>query len=142
MKNFMIILGAGLVASFGVLQPLNYVLATKIKAENNVKIAAEDDVGEGMGGELSDKTGEDEAEEGDDEADVEADEPEISEKIPEIFIKAVNPGYSGELGSNVGEMIEIARKNADEPLALAGATVSYTNSSGNESVLLEFPENS
>lgn len=69
-------------------------------------------------------------------------EVEISEKIPELFIKAVNPGYAGDLGSNVGEMIEIARKKADEPILLAGTTVSYTNSSGKESDLFVFPENS
>ncbi len=67
---------------------------------------------------------------------------EISDEIPELYIKAVNPGYTTERGSNVGEMIEIARKNADESISLAGASVGYTNSSRNKSVLLEFPEGS
>lgn len=81
----------------------------------------------------------------DDEDDEAKDEepPEISEKIPEIYLKAISPGYKGEEGTGkVGEMIVIARKHADAPLSLAGATVGYTNTSGNTSVILEFPENS
>ena len=70
------------------------------------------------------------------------DDIEINEKIPEIYIKAVNPGYTVDGKSNVGEMIEIGRKNSDAPVSLAGTTVGYTNSSGNYSVLFEFPENS
>ena len=50
--------------------------------------------------------------------------------LPEIYIKAINPGYTVDSVSNVGEMIEI------------GLTIGYTNSSGNETVLVEFPENS
>lgn len=62
---------------------------------------------------------------------------------PEIYIKAVNPGYSIDKVSNVGEMIEIGRgKNSDEPILLTGYSISYTNSSGNSAVLVEFPENS
>ena len=67
---------------------------------------------------------------------------EINEKIPEIYIKAINPGYTVDGKSNVGEMIEIGRKNSDAPVSLAGTTVGYTNSSGNYSILVEFPENS
>lgn len=66
----------------------------------------------------------------------------INENIPEIFIKAINPGYLVDGKSNVGEMIEISRKNSDKLISLAGITISYTNSSGNNSVLFEFPENS
>lgn len=66
----------------------------------------------------------------------------INENIPEIFIKAINPGYSVDGKSNVGEMIEISRKNSDEMISLASITISYTNSSGNDSILFEFPENS
>ncbi|MBQ3436336.1 hypothetical protein IJG26_00010 [Candidatus Saccharibacteria bacterium] len=68
----------------------------------------------------------------------------ISESIPELYIKAVNPGYTVDGKRDVGEIIEIGRKtsDADTPFLLAGIAVSYTNSSGNESVLLEFPENS
>lgn len=68
--------------------------------------------------------------------------PPISDQIPDLYIKAINPGYTVDGKSNVGEMIEIARKNADTPLSLAGTTISYTNSSGKDSVLLEFPEHS
>lgn len=64
------------------------------------------------------------------------------ENIPEIFIRAINPGYTIDGKSNVGEMIEISRKNSDEMVSLAGITISYTNSSGNDSILFEFPENS
>ena len=63
--------------------------------------------------------------------------------LPEIYIRAINPGYTVDGVSNVGEMIEIGRvMNSDEPLSLTGLTIGYTNSSGNESVLVEFPENS
>lgn len=66
-----------------------------------------------------------------------------AEELPEIYIKAVNPGYSVDGVSNVGEMIEIGRrKNSDEPFSLTGYSISYTNSSGNSAVLVEFPEHS
>lgn len=62
--------------------------------------------------------------------------------MPEIYIKAINPGYTVDGVSNVGEMIEIARgEDSDELISLAGVTVRYTMSSGKEAVLLEFPEN-
>jgi len=67
---------------------------------------------------------------------------EDDSQIPELYIRAVNPGYIVEGKNNVGEMIEIVRKKSDEPILLAGATVGYTNSSGNRTVLFEFPENS
>lgn len=63
-------------------------------------------------------------------------------ELPRIFIKAVNPGYTVDGVNNVGEAIEIGRYGSDEMVSLAGLTVSYTNSSGNEIVLAEFPENS
>ena len=66
----------------------------------------------------------------------------VSGDLPELYIKAVNPGYTVDGKSNVGEMIEIARVNSDAPFLLAGIAVRYTNSSGNDSVLWEFPENS
>ena len=69
-------------------------------------------------------------------------EEQINEKIPEIYIKAINPGYTVDSKSNVGEMIEIGRLSSDAPVSLAGITVSYTNSSGNDYTLIEFPENS
>lgn len=58
-----------------------------------------------------------------------------------IFIKAINPGYTVDGVSNVGELIELA-KNVDGPLSLAGFVLSYTNSSGNSVILYEFPEGS
>lgn len=67
---------------------------------------------------------------------------EINAEIPELYIKAINPGYTVDGKSNVGEMIEIARKNVDTPISLAGATIGYINSSGNYTTLVEFPENS
>ncbi len=62
-------------------------------------------------------------------------------ELPEIYIKAINPGYSVDGTSNVGEMIEIAT-SSDAPVSLAGLSISYTNSSGNTSLLVEFPEHS
>ena len=66
----------------------------------------------------------------------------MKNEIPEIYIKALNPGYTIDGVSNVGEMIEIGRKDSGAPILLAGLTVGYTNSSGKETVLVEFPENS
>ena len=63
---------------------------------------------------------------------------EFAESLPEFYIKAVNPGYTVDGVSNVGEMIEIGRKNSDAPILLAGLTLSYTNSSGNTAVLADF----
>lgn len=64
------------------------------------------------------------------------------EVVSEIYIKAVNPGFTIDGKSNVGEMIEIGRKDSDELISLAGIAISYTNSSGNKTILFEFPENS
>ncbi len=65
------------------------------------------------------------------------------EELPELYIRAVNPGYKVGGINNVGEMIEIARTgNSDAPILLAGMAISYTNSSGNTSILREFPEHS
>lgn len=62
---------------------------------------------------------------------------------PELYFKSVNPGYTVDGVNNVGEMFEIARGgDSDEMISLAGVTVRYTNTSGNETVLVEFPENS
>ena len=68
-------------------------------------------------------------------------EPEIEFELPEIFINAVNPGYTINGISNVGEMIELGRRESDTPISLAGTAIGYTNSSGNYSILFEFPEN-
>ena len=73
---------------------------------------------------------------------VHAEESEGGYDPPELYIKAVNPGYSVNGVSNVGEVIEIGRKNSDEPVLLTGYSISYTNSSGNSAVLVEFPEHS
>jgi len=64
------------------------------------------------------------------------------EALPDLYIKAVNPGYTVDGVGNVGEFVEIAKKSPDSVLSLAGTAVSYTNSSGNSSILFEFPENS
>lgn len=71
-----------------------------------------------------------------------AEEGEVVSGLPEIYIKAINPGYTVDGVGNVGEMIELKKNSSDEKISLAGATVGYTNSSGNYSVLVEFPENS
>lgn len=65
-------------------------------------------------------------------------------KLP-IHIKAINPGYTVDKKSNVGEFIELARDNdadSDAPILLTGLILGYTNSSGNSVHLYEFPENS
>lgn len=64
--------------------------------------------------------------------------------LPEIYIRAINPGYTVDGQANVGEFIEIARKNPDDhtPILLAEIILGYTNSSGNTTNLLEFPEGS
>ena len=62
--------------------------------------------------------------------------------LPEVYIKAVNPGYTIDGVNNVGEMIEIGRRDSDTPISLAGLTIGYTNSSGNFAILAEFPEHS
>ena len=61
----------------------------------------------------------------------------VSDSLPEIYIRAVNPGYTIDGIQNVGEMIEIGRKNSDVPISLAGMTLSYTNSSGNTTILVD-----
>lgn len=64
----------------------------------------------------------------------------VKNELPILYIRAVNPGYKVDGINNIGEMIEIG-KNSDDLVSLAGVTVRYTNSSGNETVLAEFPEN-
>ena len=66
----------------------------------------------------------------------------INDELPELYIKAINPGYTIDGKSNVGEMIELARKDSDSRISLAGVAIRYTNSSGNTSILLDFPEHS
>ena len=61
----------------------------------------------------------------------------INENLPEIFIKAINPGYTVDGIANVGEMIEIGR-NSDSLESLAGLKIGYINSSGNETILVDF----
>ena len=67
---------------------------------------------------------------------------ETDEIMPEVYIKAINPGYTIDGKSNVGEMIEIGRKSSDSPISLAGIAVRYTNSSGKDFDLFDFPDNS
>lgn len=64
--------------------------------------------------------------------------------IPDIYINAINPGYTVDGKTNVGEMVEIGfkKENPDDMILLAGLAISYTNSSGNTSMLVEFPEHS
>ena len=66
----------------------------------------------------------------------------VNENLPEIYIKAVNPGYTVDGKSNVGEMIEIGFNKAhpDDLVSLAGLNFIYTNSSGNESELIKISE--
>ena len=62
---------------------------------------------------------------------------------PEIYIHAINPGFTIDGQSNVGELIEIRRTNPDDstPISLAGIILGYTNTSGNSLPIFEFPDN-
>lgn len=65
------------------------------------------------------------------------------EETPDIYIHAINPGYTIDGQSNVGELIEIRRTNPDDstPISLAGIILGYTNTSGNSLPIFEFPDN-
>ncbi len=63
---------------------------------------------------------------------------EFSQKL---IIKAINPGYTIDKLSNVGEFIEL-QNLADADFELAGYELQYVNSAGNPSVLFTFPEGS
>ena len=63
-------------------------------------------------------------------------------EFPEIYIYAINPGYTVDGVSNTGEMIELRRSTPGDPISLAGLSIGYTNTSGESTVLIEFPENS
>ena len=67
---------------------------------------------------------------------------ETKDVVPDFYINAINPGYTIDGKKNVGEMIEIGHKNSDIPISLAGLTVRYTNSSGKDFDLFDFPDNS
>lgn len=79
-------------------------------------------------------------------AEVGSDDAGVSSEIdvePKIYIKAINPGYTVDGVSNVGEMIEIGRVgNSDEWISLAGYNFSYKNFSGKTVTLVEFPVHS
>lgn len=62
-----------------------------------------------------------------------------AEETPEVLIWAVNPGYTVDGKANTGEMIELKRLT-EHSISLAGLKIYYTNSSGNRSLLYEFPE--
>lgn len=128
MKRYMIAVACGVIVL------CNIVTANAASADANGGVITDatettsEDIGSGEG-DTGDETG----------GGVEI---EISDDIPEIYIKAINPGYKVDDKNNVGEMIEIARISTDEPLALAGFTIGYTNSSGNWATIFEFPEDS
>lgn len=89
---------------------------------------------------IKDEVGLDYDEEASDDEEVLNDDEALPD-LPAFFVKAINPGYKIDGINNVGEMIEIARiNNSDTPISLAGLAVGYTNSSGNDSLLVEFPE--
>lgn len=57
--------------------------------------------------------------------------------LSEIFIKSINPGYAVDGVLNVGEVIELGRKNSDTLISLAGINIGYTNSSGSSTILVD-----
>lgn len=71
--------------------------------------------------------------------------PESPEEVfdfeQDLIIKAINPGYTIDNVSNVGEFIEL-QNLADTSFELAGYELRYTNSAGNTSILFTFPEGS
>ncbi|MDO5481278.1 MAG: lamin tail domain-containing protein, partial [Candidatus Saccharibacteria bacterium] len=66
-------------------------------------------------------------------SDEEDESSENDSELPILYFKAINPGYT----DNVGEMIEI-RKNTNESVSLSGVVLRYSNSSGVTSDLVEF----
>lgn len=58
-----------------------------------------------------------------------------------LIIRALNPGYTIDGTANAGEFIELINL-AGAPISLAGFSLTYTNSSGNTTPLIEFPEGS
>ena len=133
MKKKVIILSIGLGLIINVILPSCEIIVgfDGVYAE----VVGEDDVGDDVFG---DDTGS-----GDETIDDEGGDDDDDDKLPRLYIKAVNPGYKIDGVNNVGEMIEIAHTgDPDTPISLAGIAVSYTNSSGNTALLLEFPEHS
>lgn len=59
----------------------------------------------------------------------------------DLIINAINPGYTIDGASNVGEFIEL-QNLSDVPIALAGYSLRYTNGSGNTTTLYTFLEGS
>lgn len=58
-----------------------------------------------------------------------------------LIIRALNPGYTIDGTANAGEFIELVNLTG-APISLAGFSLTYTNSSGNITPLIEFPEGS
>lgn len=58
-----------------------------------------------------------------------------------LIIRALNPGYTTDEGSNAGEFIELINLTG-APISLAGFSLTYVNTSGNAIPLIEFPEGS
>lgn len=59
----------------------------------------------------------------------------------DLIINAINPGYTIDGTSNVGEFIEL-QNLSDVPIALAGYSLRYTNGSGNTTTLYTFLDGS
>jgi len=60
----------------------------------------------------------------------------------DLIIKAVNPGYTLNSTRDVGELIELQKLTDNPRFSLAGYGLRYTNSSGNNALLLDFSEGS
>lgn len=68
--------------------------------------------------------------------------PSLGDEEAPLRIKAINPGYTINGVANVGEFIELVNISDDSSISLTGYTLRYTNSSGNISNIIEFPEGS
>lgn len=62
-----------------------------------------------------------------------------NETNQQIIINAINPGYTIDSKSNVGEFIELRKLGVDDFL-LTGFSLIYTNSSGTKNTIFEFPD--
>src|SRR5574344_3146705 len=64
---------------------------------------------------------------------------EVENEVPAILINAINPGYTVDGMSNIGEFIEL-KKTSAEIVELTDIVLKYSNSSGNQVLLYQFPD--
>jgi len=67
---------------------------------------------------------------------------EIYQYKSDLIFKALNPGYTVDGTRDVGEFIELQKISDITSLSLAGYAIWYVNSSGNDTLLIDFAEGS